>query len=424
MAVRVGQLHVQYVADPSTESDLRVTRVFGQVAVSSAAGATIKAVAHAMFAAGPTLAFEDNFFVDANMILFGDVADNEWTYDPVFNIFVSQQLFGTAGDNTAEALYFPVAHEIFAGASSNQASPDAYRELTQYLGFTDRHFEDVTQLLFRDADPGIVTIAESVSVLHAMFANIGQSVVRAYNASDSLGWGTVIAQVFDNDIIERMGLSEALDTSATGYGRTTTQGGFMKQSIAISVTGNACREEEYAPLIGESGDDTYEAIAATGPALTDGNTLTLTYPFTSPTLTLILENPDFGNTDAFNFTRIDRKTRGGDRKLLTDGKWATWERLEVQITGIDCNATLAEIITFLNTSLGKEIGFADWEGRTWKGVIVAPDTNIIEQQTGRALQLVFEGEVTTFDVQHGDLDVIHGQDTDGTDIQVTYEETE
>jgi len=418
-AIRLTQQHIQYAADASTNSVVRVTRLFAQVARSSA-GAVVKVVNQTIFATTPqTLVFEDHFFVNANLTIFGDVADNEWTYDPVYNVFISQALFGAAGDNTAEALYFPVAHTMLSGV----ASPDAYREITQYLGFTERFFEDVTQLLFTELEPGVATIAESVSVLHVMFS-VGPQVAQAHNASDSLGWSTAVAQVFDNSILERMGLSETLDSSATGYGRSETHGGFMKQSIAISVTGNACREEEYSPLIGESGDETFESMAVAGPVLSDGNTLTLTYPFVSPTLTLILENPDFGNTDTFNFTRLDRKTRGGDRKLLTDAKWAKWERLELSMTGIDCNATVDEIITFLNASLGKEIGFADWEGRTWKGIIVAPDTDIIEQQTGRALKLVFEGEVTTLDVQYNDFDVIHGQDTDGTNIQVTYEESE
>jgi hypothetical protein len=79
------------------------------------------------------------------------------------------------------------------------------------------------------------------------------------------------------------------------------------------------------------------------------------------------------------------------------------------------------VINFLNTTLGKEIRLADWEGRTWRGIIIAPETNVIEQQTGISLELVFEGEVTTLEVQYGEFDVIHGQDANGDDIDVTYE---
>jgi len=429
MAIRVGQVHVQYVAEPASPSDLRVTRVFAQVAVSSAAGATIKSVAHSMFASGPTLAFEDNFYFDVNMTLFDGASDNEWTYDPVYNVFVSQQLFGTAGDDTAEALYFPVAHTVFAGASSNQASPDAYREITQYLGFTDRHFEDVTQLLFTELEPGVVTIAEVVNVANFFFTDPANDnkVERAYVADMSLGFSSVIVQTFENEINMTLGLGETLDTSSNSYTQTTTQGGFLKQSIALSITGNNCREEEFAPIIGASDDESFDEMLTSAPALTDGDTLTLTYPFTSPTSTLILANPNFGNDDTFSFTRIDRRTRGGDRKIFTDPKWAKWERLELTIEGIGCNndntsTTLQDIIDFLNLTLGKEIGFADWEGRKWKGIIVAPETEIGESQLGKTLQLTFEGELTTREVQYGGLDVIHGQDTDGDDIDVIYNE--
>jgi hypothetical protein len=354
--------------------------------------------------------------------MFDAVSDNEWVYDPIFNVFVGHQLFGAAGDTTAEALYFEVAHDLF---STSTANPDAYREIQEWLGFTERTHKNIALALFRNAEPGIVTIAEVVNVANYLFTNPAENnkVLWAHNISNDLGFGSIIVQAFDNDIVERLGLSGVLDSAASGYGRTVTEGGFLKQSIALTVTGNACREEEFAPLIGDSDDESFDDMLTTAPALTEGDTLTLTYPYDSPTLTLVLQNPEFGNTDTFSFTRIDRKTRGGDSKIFSDAKWAKWERLELKVQGIDpCVTTLEEIATFLNSSLGKEIGLADWEGRKWKGLIIAPQTQIAQRQIGLAVTISFEGELTTLEVQEGTDEVIHGQDTDGLDINVTYEE--
>ena len=106
--------------------------------------------------------------------------------------------------------------------------------------------------------------------------------------------------------------------------------------------------------------------------------------------------PNFGNDDVLNFTRIDRTTRGNDRKIFSDPKWAKFERLTFSMSGntAECTAGIDEIIDFLNISLMKEIGLTDWEGRTWAGFIVAPDTEVSETPQGFQLQLVFEGELT------------------------------
>jgi hypothetical protein len=400
---------------------LRVTRLFSQVAVAPS-GAFVENVTHAIFAAGSTIAIADIFNESVNHAIFDDPSDNLWVYDPVYNVFVGHTLFG-AGE-TVEPYYWEIAHSLF---STSQASLDEYREVIHYLGFTERTFETINHALFRNAEPVVVSEATIVNAANYLFTNPSQNnkVVHAHNISNSLGWGSIVVQTFDNDIVERLGLSGALDISSNSYGRAVTQGGFLRQSISLTIgtSDPKCQEETFSPLIGVSDDETFDDMLITQPTLTEGDTLTLTYPYDSPTLTLVLQNPDFGNTDTFSFTRIDRKTRGGDSKQFSDPKWAKWERLELSVEGIDpCVTTLQEIADFLNASLGKNIGFADWEGRKWRGVIIAPDTTLGEKQIGLAVKIAFEGELTTLEVQYGTDDVIHGQDTDGIDIDVTYEE--
>lgn len=91
---------------------------------------------------------------------------------------------------------------------------------------------------------------------------------------------------------------------------------------------------------------------------------------------------------------MDRVTRGGDRKIFSDLGWGSTQSFELTITNI-CNTTVTidNIIDFLNTSLGEEIGLLDWENRQWKGIIVAPETEVTPTTTGHTVRIVFEGEL-------------------------------
>lgn len=429
MAVRVGQLHVQYVAGVSSESDLRVTKVFAQVAVSTASGATIETVNQTIFAGADDNKVEqsgDQFHSVSN-VFFDAASDNEWVYDPVYNVWIGHTLFGPAGDTTAEALYQAVSQSLF---TTSHASPDEEVDVTQYLGFTDRHFETTGHSLFRTLTPVQISPAEIANCSNVIFASGTPTVARGYNVSSSLGWSQVIVQTFSLDVDDVLGLGNTLDTAANSWTRSddpaqsSPGGGLLRQSISINVDNNDCRESEYAPIIGTGPNDEYEEFAIAAPSLTDASGVTLTYPADGTvTDTLILENPDFGNEHVNSFTRVDRPTRGGDRKIFSDPKWASWERMTMTIAGIGCGntPTLEDIIAFLNTTLGEEIRLTDWEAREWKGIIVAPETEVIEEQGGMTVQIVFEGELTSYEVQYDEFDVIHGQHTDGTDIDVTYE---
>ena len=426
MAIRVGQLTVQYVADVPDASDVRVTRLFAQGAII-AQGSTAVSVTHTIFAAADASKAEqsgpDYYRSIAQTI--GLVVDSQ--NDPVYNRWVGHQLFGAAGDTTAEALYRAVSHSMLVAASV----PDEYREVLHYLGFTDRRIYDVGHSIFRKADPAVASEAEIASCFNLLFSgSLANVATRAYNVTNDLGFTIAIGQLFDYDIEDDLGLSSVLDTSSMTFERdddpaaSSSGGGLLRQSISISVDDNACRAEQFAPIIGAGPNDEFEEFLIDGPALVSSGSVVLNYPADgTPTDTLTLEVPDFGNEHTNSFTRIDRPTRGGDRKIYADPKWATWERLTMTITGIGCGGTptVQNIIDFLNTTLGKEIELTDWESRTWRGFIVAPETEIREEQEGLTLQLTFEGEIATLEVQYDQFDVIHGQHTDGTDIEVTYE---
>ena len=225
-------------------------------------------------------------------------------------------------------------------------------------------------------------------------SELGDALVRTYPISNTLGFSETLTHSPEvDDLYDTIFVTgQTIDTVGTDFGGDFAQT-FLRQHVAYRVTRSASPERSYSPFIGNSDDTTYDEVPAAAPTLGQG-VLTLTYPRVTPTLTLVLKNPEFGNLDVIRFTKVDRRTRGGDRKFFTDSGWGSTQSFELEITNVcDTTATIDEILEFLNTSLGGEVGLLDWENRQWKGIIVAPETDVIPQVGGHTVRIIFEGEL-------------------------------
>jgi len=362
MAIRVTQQFVQYVADPSSPSDLRVTRLFAQVATKRTG---IISVSNTLFAAPDSSKVE---------LQGGDQ-----------NVEINQRLFN--GTDLVEPFFWFLTQSMFAAGPGSNADQDV--DIVQYLNFTPREFVNVGNILgFGDS----VSKATLASVSNTIFGTVPQNLLQAFLASNTFGLtDAVISRYFtlaQNEF-------EFLDLAVhDGMFETSTDqtggGGLLKQTLTLVTDANKCVEEQYAPFVGSSDDSTYDAFDETPPTFGTG-TLTLSYPTTAPTNTLTLDEPDFGDNDTNYFTRIDRQTRGGERKIFADPDWAKWERIEFTVSGL-CQVDADGIIEFLNASLAKKIRIDDWKGRAWEGKIIAPETDITnEEPNGWRFECVFEG---------------------------------
>jgi hypothetical protein len=154
---------------------------------------------------------------------------------------------------------------------------------------------------------------------------------------------------------------------------------------------NDASECNFAPFIG-GGDVEYMPPDTTAPVFNSA-TLTLTYPLVSPTTTLVLRNPDFGNNDRLSFQRINRVTRGGTLVVFADPNWPKQEVLSVTVSWLKRQEADA-LLTFIQDSLGQEIGLLDWEGKQWRGIITTPDASITHNgRHNRVISFEFEGEL-------------------------------
>lgn len=110
------------------------------------------------------------------------------------------------------------------------------------------------------------------------------------------------------------------------------------------------------------------------------------------TMTLTMRNPEMGNTDSLEFTRISRSTTGGDNILYRDPQWPKIEKLNV--TFDHCGPTEMEALkVLLKIALGKQITYVDQDGLTWSVLVLNPNTSIKQpRKNGYVVQLELEAE--------------------------------
>ena len=84
-----------------------------------------------------------------------------------------------------------------------------------------------------------------------------------------------------------------------------------------------------------------------------------------------LRSPEFGNKHRLTMNRINRETRGGTLLVFADPMWPKMQSMVLTFSGLEY-ATVQAYLTFIKNHLGLEVGFVDWEGFYWKGIVVDP----------------------------------------------------
>lgn len=111
---------------------------------------------------------------------------------------------------------------------------------------------------------------------------------------------------------------------------------------------------------------------------------------TQGTLSVQLRSPDFGNTDALEIRRINRKTRGGDLLVFRDPQWPKTRTFQVKFQFLK-EADLSRLLDFIHRTLGQIVTFVDHEGRSWNGIIITPGDEVSQPGTNNyAGQFTFQ----------------------------------
>lgn len=108
---------------------------------------------------------------------------------------------------------------------------------------------------------------------------------------------------------------------------------------------------------------------------------------------ITLSKPVFGNRQRLAMLRINRESRGGDLTVYGDTHWPQTKALVMEFINIK-EADVDGVLSFLADTIGQEIGFDDWEGRSWTGIITNPDAECVENNRGYFdISIDFEGEL-------------------------------
>lgn len=149
----------------------------------------------------------------------------------------------------------------------------------------------------------------------------------------------------------------------------------------------------YSPQI-SPGNSYLTPPPAIGPLFVKASTITFTYPYVSPTTTLTLRSPQLGNKEAMRLRRVNRLTRGNSLRLFNNRDWPRDHILSISISGLE-KSEVDNLIAFVNESLGKDIGYLDYESRQWVGIITNPKAVVTDltKVCNFSAEIEFMGEV-------------------------------
>lgn len=123
----------------------------------------------------------------------------------------------------------------------------------------------------------------------------------------------------------------------------------------------------------------------------------LAHPFSSPTTTVTLRNPNLGDSDTMNLrtrfgTAMDGSLYGYRHRPINIRLLLTFEALK--------DADITSLITFIQTSAGQKIKLTNHDGKVYRGFLLnepfelESELNIICDD--RMIVLEFEGESVEF----------------------------
>lgn len=334
-----------------TLTDVATTQVIHSPSITDTLVFTQSAVTDKPVSASSALVFTDQvnreFDVSAaSALTFSDIA-----YQNIKNLSAADALalIQTARQNNQNLS----AADILT--LSQIANDSAHLFTSSALAFTDLASQRIKQVAASSA----LALTDSVVV----------TVIHNPNSQLSLSDSVQRAVIFRRSAADVLALSQAV-------------------AIFIDRKGVLCN---YSPFVG-TGPFTISNVA---PILTP-STLTLFWPIVSPSLTCVLKNADFGNKIGYTTNRIYRKSRGGTKIIFRKPTWPKWVTLHLDVSVLT-QTQIDSFKSFINQTLGLEVGIKDHDGIMWKGIITNPDTDIT--QTGGktcaqyATSIQFEGQL-------------------------------
>jgi hypothetical protein len=210
------------------------------------------------------------------------------------------------------------------------------------------------------------------------FLSVPQSFILTQVASDSYVW------VSDDTVT----FSHEESYAGSVWPRTLSQTLNFSHAIAYENKIDLCG---YSPSIGASTDPNAPSPPPATLTLVKQSSITLSYPTVSPTTSVSIRAPEFGDQRRLSFDRVNRESRGGSLQIFSDPAWPKQEILEVQFTALKESEAQA-VLDFFAATLGQEVKLVDWYGRIWHGFVVSPEASQLTRSRRNIVDLAFEFE--------------------------------
>ena len=117
--------------------------------------------------------------------------------------------------------------------------------------------------------------------------------------------------------------------------------------------------------------------------------ITLSYPDTSPTTSVELKSPDFGNIDRTDANTINRESRHGTALGYKDPTWPIIRTKFYKITTLK-KTDIDALKVFLVDTAGLKIKLTDHNGDEFTGFIVTGNNEIITLKDNCSYDVTFE----------------------------------
>lgn len=237
--------------------------------------------------------------------------------------------------------------------------------------------------------------------------SIGEALLIVRQAKDTLVVSDLLRRIVEVSVVDAVVLSEtmrrvvpvAVSDSLT-LSETTTRLNTRVASDTVAVSEIITAKYVLSRLTSDPiavADAATAIVTRNGRILIDHcqagfgtrNDVRLTYPYISPTTTLILRNPRFGNEQSSDFEPVIRRTGGGQLVASRRTKWPKIHILKVSFeaqTQADADAWHS----FLDASAAQEIGFLDQENRQWRGIILPGEESSRQVGLGCQYELSFQ----------------------------------
>lgn len=429
MAVRLSQLYAQVVHDPDQSAgELRVRRMYASVLVSGVGGGptTInESVNQAITFVQSAHGFNENQQSDQTLNLTQNVVVNRVLSRTVADTLVFSTVAAKAVPATVNQslglveLIFPFnlvgdrkpAGNVLAFVQTVELS--SRKTVEQTLSFVqDVNVQYPTRLsvnqhisfVSHTSTPHRAFINDEINFVHYAripipTQHITQNLVFEQDSpigrvDQTLEFVQTVSIGYLYEITQNLGIADQVQVQGE-WVRTVTHDNILGHALTW-YEDTPCGRKQYTPFQGESTLDS--ELASPRNTLQDpqgtANTFSLYTPYLGvPTNQVILRAPELDNRDRNAYTRVNSETRGGHLIVYSDPQWPHIRTLAVTVVGL-IESEVDEFQTFVQATLGQEIGLTDWEGRLWKGVITTPDDAATQDGKKRwTITFEFEGEM-------------------------------